>query len=184
MKTKSVNRAVENDFSQFKDRQILAVFNEFSPRPISGFMDRYAMERRTQDLLDMRGLMVHHTNNGGAIQCIEGVWIYRAESHPSNVQALGHVHRDSNRIIRLIIDHNPKKQKSAERFALYRDGMTVYEYRMACRAAQGGDAYQIAEADIDHDVKKGFIRIEIDAEQELADHAVRTVLGRGQETSE
>lgn len=178
MKTKQVNRAVENDFTQFTDKQILSVFNEFSPRPISGFMDRYAMERRTQDLLDMKGLMVHHQNNGGALYEIDRVWIYRAESHPANVQALGHVHRDSNRIIRLLIDYNPKKQKSAERFAQYRDGMTVYEYRMACRAIQGGDAYSVAEADIEYDIKKGFIRIEINSEQELAEHAARTILGR------
>jgi hypothetical protein len=178
MKTKLVNRAVENDFTPFRDAQILSVFNAFSPRPLSGFMDRYAMERRTQDLLDMRGLMIHHQNNGGSLQQIDGVFIYRAESHPSNVQALGHVHRDSNRIIRLLIDHNPKRQRSAVRFAQYRDGMTVYEYRMACRAAQGGDAYQVAENDIDFDVKKGYIRIEIDADQELAEHAAKTILGR------
>jgi hypothetical protein len=178
MKTKSVNRAVENDFSQFRDKQILSVFNELSPRPISGFMDRQAMERRTQDLLDMQGFMIYHENNGGALYQIDGVWIYRAESHPSNVQALGHVHRDSNRVIRMLIDHNPKKLKSAERFALYRDGMTVYEYRMACRTAQGGNAYQISENDIEHDVRKGFIRIEINSEQELAEHAARTILRR------
>jgi len=178
MKTNIVNRAVENDFTQFSDAQILSIFNKFSPRPMSGFMDRYAMQRRTQDLLDMRGLMLHHQNNGGALYQIDGVWVYRAESHPNNVQALGHVHRDSNRIIRLLIDHNPKKQRSAVRFAQYRDGMTVYEYRMACRAAQGGDAYQVAEADIDFDVKKGYIRIEIDAAQELAEHAAKTILGR------
>lgn len=178
MKTKSVNRAVENDFSQFRDKQILSVFNEFSPRPISGFMDRHAMERRTQDLLDMRGLMLYHENNGGALYQIDGVWVYRAESHPSNVQALGHVHRDSNRVIRMLIDYNPKRLKSAQRFALYRDGMTVYEYRVACRAAQGGDAYMVSESDIEYDIKKGFIRIEIDSEQELADHAARTILGR------
>ena len=178
MKTKSVNRAVENDFSPFREKQILSVFNELSPRPISGFMDRNAMERRTQDLLDMRGYMIHHQNNGGALFQIDGVWVYRAESHPSNVQALGHVHRDSNRVIRMLIDHNPKRLKSAERFALYRDGMTVYEYRMACRTAQGGDAYQVAESDIDYDVRKGFIRIEIDADQELAEHAARTILNR------
>ncbi len=184
MKTKNVNRAVENDFSQFSNRQILSVFNEYSARPIERFMDRYAMERRTQDVLDMNGLMIHHVNNGGAIRCIDGVWIYRAEAHPSNVHALGHVHRDSNRIIRMLIDHNPKKFKSAERFALYRDGMSVYEYRMACRNIQGGDAYQIAESDIEYDVRKGFIRIEIDANQELAEHAAKTILGRGRETGE
>lgn len=178
MKTNLVNRAVENDFTQFSDRQILSIYNHYSVRKMSGFMDRYAMERRTQDLLDMRGLMLHHQNNGGSLQQIDGVFIYRAESHPSNVQALGHVHRDSNRIIRLLIDHNPKRQRSAVRFAQYRDGMTVYEYRMACRAAQGGDAYQVAESDIDFDVKRGYIRIEIDPKQELAEHAAKTILGR------
>lgn len=175
---REVSRAVENDFSQFDDAQVLAVYNTYSVRKLSGFADRLAMERRVQDLLDARGLMVYHKNNGGALYDIRGVWVYRAESHPQNVDNLGYVHRDSNRIIRLLIDYNPKKGRSRERFALYRDGMTVYEYRMACRAAFGGDAYSIAESDIKHDTKKRFIRVEVDAKQELAEHAAKEILGR------
>lgn len=171
MKIRSVTRAADNEWHHFEDEQILEVYNRFARYRLDGFRDRSAMERRTQDLLDARNLMVYHENNGGALYEISGVWIYRAESHPSNVQQLGHVHRDSNRIVRLLIDRNPKRGASRERFALYRDGMTVYEYRMACRAKFGGDAYVIAENDISHDVRKGFIRIEIDATQELADHA-------------
>lgn len=178
MKARDVNRAVENNFSPFEDWQILELYNSMSPRKLSGFMDRRAMERRTQDLLDVRGLMIYHENNGGAQYQVAGIWVYRAESHPVNVESLGYVHRDSNRIIRLLIDHNPKRYASRERFALYRDGMTVYEYRMACRELQGGDAWSIADADIDHDVRKGFIRIEINTNQELAEHAAKTILGR------
>jgi len=178
MKARDVNRAVENNFSPFEDWQILELYNSMSPRKLSGFMDRRAMERRTQDLLDVRGLMIYSENNGGAQYQVAGIWVYRAESHPLNVEALGYVHRDSNRVIRLLIDHNPKKFASRERFALYRDGMTVYEYRMACRELQGGNAWSVADSDIDHDVRKGFIRIEINANQELADHARETVLRR------
>jgi hypothetical protein len=178
MKARDVNRAAENDFSPFEDWQILELYNSMSPRKLTGFMDRRAMERRTQDLLDVRGLMLYHQNNGGAQYQVAGIWIYRAEAHPTNVYALGYVHRDSNRIIRLLIDHNPKSGASRDRFAFYRDGMTVYEYRVACRDLQGGDAWGKSESDIDHDVKKGFIRIEINADQELADHARETILQR------
>lgn len=178
MKARDVNRATDNDFSPFEDWQILTLYNSMSPRQVSGFMDRSAMERRTQDLLDARGLMAYHVDNGGAKYSVAGIWIYRAESHPTNVDALGYVHRDSNRIIRLLVSANPKSGASRERFALYRDGMTVYEYRVACRNLQGGDAWSKADADIDHDVKKNFIRIEIDGNQELAAHARETILGR------
>lgn len=178
MKAKDVNRAVENNFSPFQDWQILELYNSMSLRKLTGFMDRRAMERRTQDLLDVRGLMVYHENNGGAQYQVAGIWVYRAESHPTNVEALGYVHRDSNRIIRLLVTENPKRAASRERFALYRDGMTVYDYRMACRELQGGNAWSISESDIDHDVRKGFIRIEINADQQLADHAREVVLRR------
>lgn len=178
MKVKDIARATQNDWSPFSDQQILDVYNHYSMRKLSGFMDRGAMERRTQDVLDTRGLMVYHEDNGGAIDCVSGIYIYRAESHPVNVNSLGYVHRDSNRIIRMLIDHNPKSGLSRERFAQYRDGMTVFEYRTLCRDLHGGDAWTKADADIDHDVKKGFIRIEIDARQELADHAKEVILGR------
>lgn len=178
MKARDVNRATENDFSPFEDWQILELYNSMSPRKLTGFMDRRAMERRTQDLLDVRGLMVYGSNNGGAQYQVAGIWIYRAESHPVNVEALGYVHKDSNRIIRMLVDKNPKWGKAAERFALYRDGMTVYEYRLACRERQGGDAWKTAESDIDYDTKKGFIRIEINSDQQLADHARETILNR------
>lgn len=178
MKVKTVVRATENKFYLFEDSQVLELYNHFSVRKISGFMDRSAMERRTQDLLDARGLMIYHENNGAAVKEVAGIWLYRAESHPDNVQSLGHVHRDSNRIIRLLIDVNPKRGKSRERFALYRDGMTVYEYRMACRAKLGGDAYTTAENDLKHDVGKGFIRIEYDATQELSEQAAELLSQR------
>lgn len=171
MNIKVVSRAAENEFWHFEDRQILDLYNHFSPRPVSSFMDRRAMERRVQDLLDMRGLMVHNEDNGAAKEVVAGIYLYRAEAHPRNIGQLGHVHRDSNRVIRLLIDHNPKKGASRERFAQYRDGMTVYEYRMACRNKFGGDAYVKAENDIKYDVARGFIKIEVDADQTLSQHA-------------
>ncbi len=179
MSTKHVARATQNDFSQFEDEQLLQLYNHYSPRKLSGFYDRSAMERRLTDLLDMRGLMVHHENNGGAKEQLYGIWLYRAEAHPRNIHNLGHVHRDSNRIIRLLVSHNPKRGASRERFALYRDGMTVYEYKVACRNAFGGLAYEKAESDVDWDVGKGFIRVEVDSSQQLADHAVELLSQRG-----
>ena len=171
MGTRVVARATENDFSMFSDEQILRLFNHYSPRPISGFFDRSSMERRTQTVLDMHGLMVYHLNNGGAVGQVGDIYVYRAESHPKNIHNLGHVHRDSNRIIRLLINHNPKRGASRERFALYRDGMTVYEYKVACRNKFGGNQYAKCESDLQWDTDKGFLRVEIDPNQALAEHA-------------
>lgn len=57
-----------------------------------------------------------------------------------------------DRIIRLLVDKNPKKQgsKTYERFELYRDGMTVQEFRQA-----GGTS-----DDVKWDAQRGFIRVE------------------------
>lgn len=57
-----------------------------------------------------------------------------------------------DRIIRLLVDKNPKKvtSKAHAKFALYRDGMTVSEYREA-----GGTADEIK-----WDAERSFIRVE------------------------
>lgn len=51
--------------------------------------------------------------------------------------------------IKLLVNENPKRGASAERFALYRNGMTVADYLEA-----GGK-----RADISWDVNKGFIEV-------------------------
>lgn len=53
-------------------------------------------------------------------------------------------------VITLLIKHNPKRGKSADRFALYRDGMTVGEY-----VAAGGK-----RDDIPFDTKRNFIKVD------------------------
>lgn len=57
-----------------------------------------------------------------------------------------------DRVIRVLVDSNPKKKgsKTYERFELYRDGMTVQEFRQA-----GGTA-----DDVKWDAERGFIRVE------------------------
>lgn len=171
---------MENDFSQFTKAQILAVYNHYSPRKLTGFGDQLAMQRRTQDWLDANCVMVHHENNGVAIDNIDGVWIYRLEQHPKNASSLGFVHRDSAKIVRLLVKDNPKKpwSNAAKRFYLYRDGMTVHEYRMACRNIMGGAGYAQADGDLNYDVEHGFIRLEANKDLELGEHAVRTVLDK------
>lgn len=57
-----------------------------------------------------------------------------------------------DRVIRVLVDKNPKKagSRAHDKFALYRDGMTVSEYREA-----GGTADEIK-----WDAERSFIRVE------------------------
>lgn len=172
----NVARAIENDFTPFTDDQILSVYNKFARYPLRAFADRYAMERRTQDLLDKNGLMIYHKNVGTALYGEFGVWFYRAESHPSNVENLGFVHRDRHRVIRLLVKDNPKRGASRLRFALYEDGMTVFDYKIRARAKFGGDQSQKCESDLAWDTERGFIRVDLDSEQTLSEETLTTVL--------
>lgn len=177
-KVAGVNRAVKHDFTPFTNENILQVYNAFSPRKMAGFMDQLAMRRRVEDLLDMHGLMVYHEDNGGALYKIGSAYIYRAEAHPHNIKNLGFVHRDSNKIIHILVSENPKQtgSKAAKRFALYREGMTVYEYYMECRNKLGGNSWHSAKTDIDYDQEHGFIRLEVDKNQEISEHAQEFIL--------
>lgn len=58
-----------------------------------------------------------------------------------------------------LLTANPKKPgaKAHARFALYKEGMTVGEYQLACKGA--GFSVRNATADIAWDVKHGFIKI-------------------------
>jgi hypothetical protein len=55
--------------------------------------------------------------------------------------------------ITILVSKNPKRGTAAQRFALYRPGMSVGDYKAAVGNAQ-------ALADLRWDVKKGFIRID------------------------
>lgn len=58
------------------------------------------------------------------------------------------LHSDSH-IITINVAENPKRGKSAERFALYEDGMTV------AAAIEKG----VLRADVNYDARKGFITV-------------------------
>jgi len=62
--------------------------------------------------------------------------------------------------IRLVAEGNPKRGKSAERFALYRDGMTVGEYLDASSKATGSKRGKWA-ADLRWDAERGYIEFEV-----------------------
>jgi hypothetical protein len=67
-------------------------------------------------------------------------------------------------VIRLVVPENPKQlgRKARERFALYRDGMTVEEYGNACHSAPESTKVQKNDylVDITADVARGYIRLE------------------------
>lgn len=66
---------------------------------------------------------------------------------------------DPSTTIRVRIRQNPKREgsKAAERFDLYRDGMTVAQYVKACESAPRG---QDALLDIAWDQEHGFIELD------------------------
>ena len=63
-----------------------------------------------------------------------------------------YVKREDNAIIRMLVDHNPKRKgsRSYDEFNLYKDGMTIKGFIKA-----GG-----SKASIRWDVNKGFIKLE------------------------
>lgn len=62
-------------------------------------------------------------------------------------------------VVRLRSEANPKRGKSAERFALYRDGMTVGEYLDASSALTGSKRGKWS-CDLRWDAERGFIELE------------------------
>jgi hypothetical protein len=66
-------------------------------------------------------------------------------------------------VIVLLRSTNPKKGKSAERYALYRDGMTVQEYTDAVVKAGYSKTFANGDLKWDSGPRHGFIRIETPA---------------------
>lgn len=64
-------------------------------------------------------------------------------------EAVKRTRMNENSTIKILADSNPKRGKSAERFALYKDGMTVKS------AKEAG----VTAADITYDTNKGFISV-------------------------
>jgi hypothetical protein len=64
---------------------------------------------------------------------------------------------DDNRKIKLLVDENPKRGKSRDRFALYRTGLTVEQY--VERSVKAGNPVSLARADLRWDESKKLIAI-------------------------
>jgi hypothetical protein len=62
------------------------------------------------------------------------------------------------KVIHLLVKENPKQGKSHNRFAFYRDGMTVQRYIERCEAV--GLPASLARADLRWDTKHQLIAIE------------------------
>jgi prevent-host-death family protein len=67
---------------------------------------------------------------------------------------------DRRSIVRVLVEENPKVERShsRERFAFYRDGMTVADYIVA--VVNSGDKEQVALDDLAWDQNRSFIRID------------------------
>lgn len=82
-----------------------------------------------------------------AAQVVAQADLSAATETPKGPRAKPHA---ASTVIRLVAETNPKRGKSAERFAIYRDGMTVAEF-----LAEGG-----LRADLAWDAEHGYISLE------------------------
>lgn len=64
-------------------------------------------------------------------------------------------------VIKMIATNNPKSRGAKDRFALYKDGMTVGQYIEASHKA--GNSKALATADVRWDVAAGFISVTVPA---------------------
>ena len=64
---------------------------------------------------------------------------------------------DDNRKIKVLVSENPKRGKSRDRFALYRNGISVADY--VARSVKAGNPATLAKADLRWDVAKKLIAV-------------------------
>jgi len=132
------------------NRELAAVYNMVSPIKITKFSDRLAALRRVANVMEKYGK--------------------KFVSGPEGSVAVTDVEKAMNsndfNVITVLHDKNPKRGKSAERFALYQTGMTIGQYVDAVIAI--GDRRRKAIRDITHDLEHEYISIAIPPEGPVA----------------
>ena len=155
-------RRIPHELEHYTDRQVLSIYNSLSVRPVSGFLDRDAMLNRAATLLDARNVMTSLYGTGLEMFEVDGVYVYQPMHHPVNRTKSAEIYTFASQTIKLLVEKNPKSlaTPSGQRFALYKDGMTILDYVSICYDIFGHYGAQKAVQDVDWDRKKGFIRLE------------------------
>ncbi len=127
--------------SELTNAQLVELYNQVSDRAVSKFSDHTTAAKRTQLVLEARGLDFSVSETGTV-------------SPASAPQREG-----DDRRITVLAESNPKARgsKSEARFALYRDDMTVGEYVLAVKAL--GRTRRVAIRDIMWDAEHEYIRL-------------------------
>lgn len=120
--------------AKFTLTQLATIYNNVAEHPIKKFADRATAEKRTLAALAAAGKQLVDDGQGG--WKIAEIKAAAAKSEPGRVS----VAFPEGFVITVNVKDNPKKAgtAAAARFALYKTGMTVGEYRAAVKAAFPG----------------------------------------------
>jgi hypothetical protein len=168
-------------FTFISTKNLVAIYNQVSDKPITKFTDRATAEKRVAALLDSKGLTVHATPEDMEANTYKVVTAAvpdapepepevvpaEPEPEPEVVPAEPVATTQSKRgkkspVMDLVITYsavqNPKSKNSKThfRFNLYKIGMTGQEYMDACLARELGSRREIL-SDLNYDSKMGFI---------------------------
>jgi hypothetical protein len=157
-------------FTFISTKNLVAIYNQVSDKPITKFTDRATAEKRVAALLDSKGLTVHATPEdmeANTYKVVTAAVPDAPEPEPEVVPAEPVATTQSKRgkkspVMDLVITYsvvqNPKSKNSKTyfRFNLYKIGMTGQEYMDACLAQELGSRREIF-SDLNYDSKMGFI---------------------------
>lgn len=118
------------DLSALSTKELVELFNKYSDKPVKKFADRATALKRTAAVLPKKSEPKNKAPKG-AVQ---------AETMAAN----------RARKITILVEGNPKRGTAAERYNLYKNGMTVGKY-----IELGGQL-----RDVTWDVKQGWISAE------------------------
>lgn len=118
------------DLSALSTKELVELFNKYSDKPVKKFADRATALKRTAAVLPKKSEPKNKAPKG-AVQ---------AETMAAN----------RTRKITILVEGNPKRGTAAERYNLYKNGMTVGKY-----IELGGQL-----RDVTWDVKQGWISAE------------------------
>jgi len=118
------------DLSKLSTKELVELFNKYSDKPVKKFADRATALKRTAAILPKK-------------------------SEPKNKAPKGEAQKEAMaasraRKIKILVEGNPKRGTAAERYALYKNGMTVGKY-----TELGGQL-----RDVTWDIKQGWISAE------------------------
>ncbi len=135
--------------------QLVEIYNTVSPRSVKKFRDLETARKRTQDALDNAGKTFWFADD-------ETLTVGDKADKPRPKARPRTEYQDNYRIEVRVAD-NPKRKgsKAHARFALYRDGMTVAEFKAACVKHDGKSARPAHRylADLHWDEKHQFITV-------------------------